>query len=103
MCGFGIEAILEVAHLDGHRSNRDVENLAILCPTCHRMHDVGLIPTDVVKRMRGHEVKAQWSLLLKDGLQKSLATRRRKLNSERGKKAAATRRKNERLARLNTA
>lgn len=37
-CGFGVPDVLEVAHLDGDRSNNDLSNLAILCPNCHKMH-----------------------------------------------------------------
>jgi 5-methylcytosine-specific restriction endonuclease McrA len=36
-CGFGIVEVLEVAHIDGNRSNNDLTNLAILCPICHKI------------------------------------------------------------------
>ena len=42
-CGFGIKAVLEVAHIDGNRRHNDVANLAILCPNCHKMFDLDLI------------------------------------------------------------
>ena len=32
-CGFGMEAVLEVAHIDGNRSNNDAKNLVILART----------------------------------------------------------------------
>ena len=35
-CGFGIPAVLEVAHIDGNRQNNNVGNLVILCPNCHK-------------------------------------------------------------------
>ena len=35
-CGFGMEAVLEVAHIDGNRSNNDAKNLVILCPNFTR-------------------------------------------------------------------
>jgi hypothetical protein len=51
-CGFGIRDVLEVAHLDCDRCNNDVANLAILCPNCHKMHDLDLISTATVIEMR---------------------------------------------------
>ena len=36
-CGFDIKEVLEVHHIDGDRDNNSVENLAILCPTHHKM------------------------------------------------------------------
>jgi predicted restriction endonuclease len=47
-CGFGVPAILEVAHIDGNRSNNDPMNLVILCPNCHKMHDLDLISTETI-------------------------------------------------------
>ncbi len=40
--------VLEVAHVDGKRQNNDIENLVILCPTCHKMHDIDLISTETI-------------------------------------------------------
>jgi len=74
-CGFGIEPVLEVAHLDGSAQNCSVENLAILCPTCHRMHDIGLIPTEHLIAMRDVERQADWGLLMKDAAAKAVATK----------------------------
>jgi 5-methylcytosine-specific restriction endonuclease McrA len=50
--GFGIPAVLEVAHIDGNRENNDPSNLVILCPNCHKMHDLDLISTDTITLMR---------------------------------------------------
>lgn len=94
-CGFGIPAILEVAHLDGNRRNNEIENLVLLCPTCHRMHDVDLISTEMIIQMRDYPRKADWSKLLKDAGKKAAATRKKwkALRSAAGKKGAITRRR----------
>ena len=42
-CGLDIPGVLEVAHIDQDRANDHPDNLAILCPTCHRLLDVGVI------------------------------------------------------------
>lgn len=31
-CGFGVQAVLEVAHIDCNRTNNHMANLVILCP-----------------------------------------------------------------------
>jgi 5-methylcytosine-specific restriction endonuclease McrA len=92
-CGFGIKEVLEVAHLDCNPVNCDVSNLAILCPTCHRMHDIDLIPTDVVARLRDEKRKPRWAKLTKDAAAKAMATKRLKpeLMREAARKAVATR------------
>ena len=77
-CGFGVPEVLEVAHLDGDRIHNAVGNLAILCPNCHKMHDIGLIPTAVSVEMRDRERSVDWSIRLKDAGQKAALTRRRK-------------------------
>jgi hypothetical protein len=87
-CGFGIPEVLEVAHLDGNRSNNSVENLAILCPNCHKMLDIDLIPTRVVVEMRDRERAVDWSKRMKDAGQKAALTRKRKAAA---RKAVATR------------
>ena len=51
-CGFGIADVLEVCHLDCQRTNNHVGNLVILCPTCHKMHDLDLISTETICTMR---------------------------------------------------
>ncbi|MFZ4778553.1 MAG: HNH endonuclease [Terrimicrobiaceae bacterium] len=51
-CGLAVSDVLEVAHLDMDHTNDAIENLALMCPTCHRMHDLDLIPTDVVRPLR---------------------------------------------------
>ena len=98
-CGFAIKEVLEVAHLDGRRSNNRLSNLAPLCPTCHRMHDLDLIPTAVIKTMRDHPKKPRWAKLLKDAGPKAAETKKRKRAALRrkrkraAKKAVETRRK----------
>lgn len=87
-CGFGIKEVLEVAHLDCKPENCALENLALLCPTCHRMHDLDLIPTEVVIRLRDEKRTANWKKLMKDAAAKAGATKRR---SAIAKRAAATR------------
>lgn len=76
-CGFGIPEILEVAHLDGNRANNAMENLAILCPNCHKMHDIDLIPTSTVVEMRDRERQVDWSKRMKDAGRKAALTRKR--------------------------
>ena len=75
VCGFGIPSVLEVAHLDQDRANNDLGNLAVLCPNCHKMHDIGLIPTDAVRKMRDEYLKENWGLRVKDAGVKAAATR----------------------------
>ncbi|NIN11519.1 MAG: hypothetical protein GTN62_08440 [Gemmatimonadales bacterium] len=89
-CGFAIPAVLNVAHIDGDRQNNDLENLVVLCPTCNRMYDLELIPTEVVKRMRDHHAVANWSKLEKRARKKAALTRKRR---EAAKKAVETRRR----------
>jgi hypothetical protein len=90
-CGYGIRDVLEVAHLDCDRSNNDISNLAILCPNCHKMHDLDLISTEVIIEMRDRPKEVRWAKRMKDAGQKAALTRKLKLA---GKKAAETRRKN---------
>ena len=90
-CGYGIRDVLEVAHLDCDRSNNDISNLAILCPNCHKMHDLDLISTEVIIEMRDRPKEVRWAKRMKDAGQKAALTRKLKLA---GKKAVETRRKN---------
>lgn len=98
MCGFGIAAILEVAHISQDRSDNSLDNLAILCPNCHKMHDIGLIPPEVVRAMRDFSPKINWKLRIKDAGVKAADTRRLKAaaakRSVAAKKAVATRKAN---------
>ena len=87
-CEFGIKELLEVAHLDCDPKNCELANLALLCPTCHRMHDLDLIPTDLVIRLRDEKRTVNWKKLMKDAGAKAGATRKR---SATAKRAAATR------------
>ena len=94
-CGFGIQEVLEIAHLDCNPQNCDVTNLAILCPTCHRMHDINLIPTAMIRSLRDERPKSDWSKLYKDAVVKANDTKRQKKESAKksdaAKKAHATR------------
>jgi hypothetical protein len=89
-CGFGIPAILEVAHLDGDRSNNALHNLAILCPHCHKMHDVDLISTETILAMRDRPKMVTWSKRMKEAGAKAAQTRKRR---GAARKAVATRRR----------
>lgn len=95
VCGFGIKEILEVAHLSQDRSDNDLQNLAVLCPNCHKMHDIGLIPTDVVRALRDHKPELNWKLRIKDAGAKAAAKRKEKAGAAKrsasAKKAVAAR------------
>jgi len=93
-CGFGVPEILEVAHLDGNKNNNDLANLAILCPNCHKMHDIELIPTATIVQLRDRKKQVNWSKRMKDAGRKAATTRRRR---SAGKKAAETRRRHNSL------
>lgn len=90
-CGFGVPEVLEVSHLNGDRGNNTVENLAILCPNCHKMHDIDLIPTEIIVIMRDREKRVAWSKRMKDAGAKAAATRKRK---QAARKAVETRKRN---------
>ena len=87
-CGFGIRAVLEVAHIDGARSNNALTNLVILCPNCHKMHDLDIISTPTIVEMRDRPKDVRWAKRMKDAGRKAAQTRKRRLA---GRKAAATR------------
>lgn len=91
-CGFGIRDVLEVAHIDCNRSNNDTSNLVILCPNCHKMHDLDLISSETIIQMRDRPKVVVWGKRMKDAGQKAALTRKR---SRAAKKAAETRRKNQ--------
>lgn len=76
VCGFGVAAVLEVAHLDQNRKNNAISNLALLCPNCHKMHDIGLLPTDVVCRLRDEHRSENWGLRVKDAGKKAALTKK---------------------------
>ena len=69
-CGCGVPAVLEVAHIDGNRSHNGPSNLAILCLTCHRMLDLGIIPKTMVKKMRTKRKLGNWKILIQTGKKK---------------------------------
>ncbi len=87
-CGFGIPDALEVAHIDGNRSNNAVTNLVILCPNCHKMHDLDLISTPTIIEMRDRPKVVVWAKRMKDAGRKAAKTRKLRIA---GIKAAATR------------
>jgi 5-methylcytosine-specific restriction endonuclease McrA len=91
-CGFGIPAVLEVAHIDGNRQNNDKANLVILCPNCHKMHDLDLISTETIIQMRDRPKIVKWSKRMKDAGKKAALTRKHQMA---GRKAAATRKNNQ--------
>ncbi len=98
-CGFGIPAVLEVAHLDGNRANNELSNLAILCPNCHKMHDLDLISTETIILMRDRPKIVTWSKRMTDAGKKAAIQRRR---NAAGKKAAATRKQRAAIAAQST-
>ncbi len=101
-CGFGIQAVLEVAHVDRNRSCNVPANWAILCPTCHRMYDLDLITTETIILMRDRPKIANWATLMKDAGKKAAATRKSRAAKATetqkwkaaGLKAAQTRKRN---------
>src|SRR5437667_10310297 len=99
-CGFGIGDVLEVCHIDGRRTNNEVGNLVILCPTCHKMHDLDLISTETICTMRDRPKQVRWTKRMKDAGQKAAISRRQRELAHRrkwrkaGLKAAATRTRN---------
>jgi hypothetical protein len=98
-CGFGISDVLEVAHIDCNRSNNAISNLVILCPNCHKMHDLDLISTETIIQMRDRPKVVIWAKRMKDAGRKAAESRRLKAaNTEKwrlaGLKAAQTRVKN---------
>ncbi|MDP3981680.1 MAG: HNH endonuclease [Chlamydiota bacterium] len=90
-CGFGIPSVLEVAHIDGNRNNNEKNNLVILCPNCHKMHDLDIISTETILKMRDRPKIVDWSKRMKDAGKKAAHTRKWR---NAGRKAAETRRKN---------
>jgi 5-methylcytosine-specific restriction endonuclease McrA len=94
-CGFGIRDVLEVAHLDGDRSHNDLTNLVILCPNCHKMHDLDLIATETIITMRDRPKVVVWKKRMKDAGAKAKKTLmdKRKWRAA-GLKAAEARRRN---------
>jgi len=48
-CG---EDITEIHHIDHNPSNKSLNNLILLCPTCHKKADTSLISKDELKSMQ---------------------------------------------------
>jgi HNH endonuclease len=97
-CGFGIPAVLEVAHIDGDRNNNDIGNLVILCPNCHKMLDLDLISNEMIIQMRDRPKNISWAKRMKDAGAKAAKKRKRTLAA---RKAVETRKRNQ-LARSNS-
>lgn len=104
VCGFGIQAVLEVAHLGQDRKDNTIENLAILCPNCHKMHDIGLIPKVVVVLLRDQKAEVNWGPRVKEAGPKAAATRKAKAlkikKREAGTKAWVTKQTKAKLSAL---
>jgi hypothetical protein len=64
------------------------------------MHDIDLIPTDVIIRLRDEMRKPRWSKLTKDAAKKAVATKRLDPESFKraAQKAAATRKTRQAVA-----
>ena len=62
-----LPSVLEVSHIDGNHSHNWINNLAILCLTCHRMLDLGIIPKTMVRKMRKKRKTGNWDTLRKTG------------------------------------
>ena len=90
-CGFGIIGILQVAHLSHDRKDNSLENLVILCPTCHKMYDGNLISKDALIVLRDNPRKLDWAPVYKNAGVKAAITRKHRAA---GRKAAITRLKN---------
>lgn len=99
-CGFGIRNVLEIAHIDGNPNNNDLTNLVVLCPTCHRMHDIDLISTEIMIEIRDRPKVPNQKKRMKDAGAKAWDTRKRRAEALRrkrrtaAKKAVATRQHN---------
>ena len=98
-CGFGITAVLEVAHIDGNRQNNDVANLVILCPNCHKMLDLDLISNEIIIQMRDRPKTVTWKKRMKDAGAKAAKTRGLRA---RARKASATRKANANIPRTDS-
>ena len=94
-CGFGVPAVLEVAHIDCNRANNEVSNLVILCPNCHKMLDLDLISNETIIQMRDRPKIVTWAKRMKDAGQKAAITRKWRTA---GKKAAETRKLNKKAS-----
>ena len=98
VCGFGVQSVLEVAHLNQNRKDNSIENLAILCPNCHKMYDIGLIDITVIKKLRDEKAEVNWKLRIKDAGEKAAVTKLKNITrlkkSASAKKAWVTRSSN---------
>ena len=65
------EAVTSLIPLDGNRSNNELSNLVILCPNCHKMHDLDLISTETIIQMRDRPKVVKWSKRMKEAGQQA--------------------------------
>lgn len=42
ICGYDIEPVLQVHHIDSDRTNNNIKNLVVLCPTHHKEVELGI-------------------------------------------------------------
>jgi len=84
--------VLEVAHIDCNRNNNNPDNLVLLCPNCHKMHDLDLISTETIIQMRDRSKIPDWKKRMKDAGAKAALKRKRKAAAN---KAVETRRQRE--------
>jgi 5-methylcytosine-specific restriction endonuclease McrA len=90
-CGFGIQDVLEVCHIDGKRKNNRIGNLVILCPNCHKMYDINLISKRTIEEMRDRPKKVKWAKRMKDAGVKAALTRKKRIVALAQKRRKAAR------------
>jgi hypothetical protein len=90
-CGYGIAEILQVAHLNHNHKDHSIDNLIVLCPTCHRMYDGGLIPEEYLRDRRDNPPRTDWSKCMKDAGIKAARTRKARLAARKAVKTRQAR------------
>lgn len=77
-CGFGVQAVLEVAHIDCAHTNNQIASRAKLCSNCHKMHDLDLILTETILQTHDRPKVVNWGKRMKDaGLKAAISRLRR--------------------------
>jgi len=75
-------------------------NLAILCPNCHKMHDLDLISTETIIEMRDRSKIPVWKKRMKnagpDAAKTRMENEKRRKRQRAAQKAVATREENSR-------